>query len=450
MLSSLIRFVDSRLGLSDLIRSTMTGKRPPATTSWLHTLGFAALVVFASQLMTGIALAFHYVPSADHAYDSIRILERDAVWGRFVRGLHHWGASAMVVLVFLHGVRVFMHGAYKKPRELTWLLGLGLLAMVLGLGFTGYLLPWDQKAYFATKVGVGIASKAPLAGETMKHVLYGGDEIGPNTLNRFFALHVLVLPGALIVLLALHLQQIQRHGITPVGSDVDDPGTPGKPYHPHHTFKEAMVAAVVISLLCVIAAKFGAPLEAEASAADTAYDPRPDWYFAAPFFLLHELAAVPESIVIFWIPALFGLTLVLLPFVDRNPSRDPKQRRVARTAGVVFVVAVVGLTAAGMANKPGNYLTPPHPLGASPEIREGYDLVRHQDCFSCHTYSPTSGPVYGRNKGDAPDLLDIDMEPDELAEFLLDPESDTMPAYKHLSEEQRLAIGRYIQSLQAK
>ncbi|MFQ5506749.1 MAG: cytochrome b N-terminal domain-containing protein [Planctomycetota bacterium] len=437
------RFFDSRLGLSQLAESLLTGKYPPRTTSWLHTLGFAAFAVFVAQLITGVALAFHYVPSADHAYDSLRVLERDVPGGALLRGLHHWGSSAMVVLLFLHGLRVFLHGCYKKPRELTWILGLGLLAIVLGLSFTGYLLPWDQKAYFATKVGVNIASRAPLVGETLRSVLSGGPEIGPVTLNRFFALHVLVLPGMLLVLLALHLMQIQRHGITPVGARVGEAGIPGPAYHPGHTVKEGLVAALALSLILMLALRLGAPLEAEAEAVDPTYQPRPDWYFAGAFELLKFFEGPMEAVGTFWLPLALGLLLTLLPFLDRNPERSTLRRPIARVAALVFVTLSVGLTTAGLLDRPTHWATPPHPLGASERIRLGYDLVRRENCLSCHTVT-TEVTTYGKSESEAPDFADVEMETEELVEFLLDPDSDVMPDFKHLSEPERRAIGAYL------
>ncbi len=447
----LMNFLESRLGLPSLLRKSATEKCPPKGTSWFHTLGFSALLVLILMACTGLALAFHYVPSSDHAFDSIRILERDVSWGALVRSLHHYGASFLIVLLFVHVLRVYFHGAYKRPREFTWLFGLGLLFAVLGLSFTGYLLPWDQKAYFATKVGVNIAGRAPGAGESLRTLLYGGPELGPNTLSRFFILHVLVLPVGVLAFLGLHLWQIQRHGVSPVGRPVGDPGQPGKPYHPHHTLKEALVGLLVIGALFYVAKSFHAPLEAEANAGDRFYEPRPDWYFYAPFQLLKLFEGDLEMIGAFWLPnAFFGL-LILLPFLDRNPARALAKRKFGVIAGLGTVAAIVTLTVFGWLDKPGHFRTPQHPLGASAEIRRGYDLVRREGCFQCHTLTADDGTVYGRmHEEEPPDLLDIEQEPSEIAEFLLDPDSDVMKPYPHLSEKDRLAIGKYLESLRKK
>ena len=189
-MARLLDFLEDRLGLVTIWRESMSQKRPPKGIGYLRTLGFAAATVLVLQILSGVGLSFHYVPATDLAYDSIRAMEQDVPWGRLVRALHHFGASALVILLFLHLCRVFFTGAYKRPREFTWLTGVGLLLVVLGFGFTGYLLPWDQKAYFATKVGTEIAGKAPLLGEQVKLALNGGEDVGAPTLTRFYVIHV--------------------------------------------------------------------------------------------------------------------------------------------------------------------------------------------------------------------------------------------------------------------
>jgi ubiquinol-cytochrome c reductase cytochrome b subunit len=451
-LSKLRAFLDDRLGLPELRHQFLTGKTLPKGTSWLHTLGYAALTLFLLQMLTGIALAFHYSPSTQNAYDSIRVFEQSIPYGALTRGLHHYGASAMLILLFLHALRVFFAGAYKKPRELTWLLGLGLFGCVIGLGFTGYLLPWDQKAYFATKVGVNMAAQAPIGGPEIQQALYGGPDIGPNTLGRFFVLHILILPLALIALLVLHLFQVQRHGITPKGLPVGQKGEPGPPYHPNHSLKEALVALLTVAVVAYLALQHGAPLEAEADPADLAYDPRPEWYFLGLFQLLKFFPGSLESIGAFWLPNLFLACLAFLPFFDRNPERKLKKRPLALSLGILFLVSIISLTWLGAQDRPKHYRTPPHPLGASPEIKRGYLLVRREGCFSCHTYTDDQGQVFGETKeeDDAPDMADFEASPEEMLEFLADPESDIMPNFDHLKVKERLAIGKYLKNIRAK
>ena len=182
--------------------------------SWLFTLGSASMFVFSVQVVTGALLAMNYVPSPDHAYDSVRYIGSSVLAGSFIRGLHHWGASFIVVLTVLHMMRTYFMGAYKYPREGTWIVGVALLGVVIGFGFTGYLLPWDQKAYWATAVGTNIAAQTPVVGTMVSKILKGGPEMGAPTLTRFYALHVLVLPAIMLILMGLHLFLVVWHGIS--------------------------------------------------------------------------------------------------------------------------------------------------------------------------------------------------------------------------------------------
>lgn len=212
----LAAWLNERAGLDKIWEALFARHIPEAKgpAAWLYTLGSASLFVFAVQLVTGMLLAMNYVPSPDHAYDSIRYIETQVLLGSFIRGLHHWGATLMVILVFLHMLRVFFMGSYKYPREATWMAGVGLFLVVIGFGFTGYLLPWDQKAYWATMVGANIAGQAPVLGPYISKILLGGDEMGAATLTRFYALHVLVLPLAIMFFIGVHLFLVVWHGIS--------------------------------------------------------------------------------------------------------------------------------------------------------------------------------------------------------------------------------------------
>lgn len=197
---------------------------------WLYTLGSATLTVFILQAVTGALLAMSYVPSPEHAYDSIRYIEREVLLGGFVRGLHHWGATIMVVLTALHMLRVYFLGSYKYPREATWLTGVGLFLVVMGFSFTGYLLPWDQKAYWATAVGTNIAAQTPIVGPAMAAILKGGPDMGAATLTRFYAFHVLFLPAAIAALVGVHLFLVVWHGISePPERRRKETASPGNP-----------------------------------------------------------------------------------------------------------------------------------------------------------------------------------------------------------------------------
>ena len=210
MWHKLYLWLDERLGLNDLYNNLLD--RPEPLGNWWNTLGSASLFLFLLQGATGIFLTVYYTPSPDHAYDSIQYIMNGVAFGWLIRGIHHWGASLMVIVVFIHMVRVFVTASYKYPRELTWLVGVGLLVLTLGMGFTGYLLPWHQMAYWATTVGTQIAGSVPFIGEIILKSLRGGPDLSALTLQRFFAAHIWILPGLLMALIGVHLYLIIRHG----------------------------------------------------------------------------------------------------------------------------------------------------------------------------------------------------------------------------------------------
>jgi quinol-cytochrome oxidoreductase complex cytochrome b subunit len=207
-------WLDDRFGWRNVWTSIFLRKIPHV--NWFYTLGSATLFIATLQIVTGILLMIYYVATPDHAYDSVVYITSQVPAGWFIRGLHHWGASAMVVLTVLHMLRVFLYGAYKFPREVTWFTGVFLLLIVVGFGFTGYLLPWDQKAYWATTVGTRIAEVAPGLGPWILRIMRGGEDLSAVTLARFFGVHVWVLPASLLTLLLVHLYLVIRLGISGV------------------------------------------------------------------------------------------------------------------------------------------------------------------------------------------------------------------------------------------
>ena len=214
MAARLGSWLDERLGWRRVWEAIFLRKVPKV--NWLYTLGSATLFVAVNQIVTGILLTIYYVPTPDQAYATVRYISTQVPAGWLIRGLHHWGASAMVVLAALHMLRVILHGAYKYPREITWLTGVGLLLIVLGFGFTGYLLPWDQKAYWATTVGTRIAEVTPLVGRWILLLMRGGEELTGVTLARFYGVHVWALPAGLMLLLLAHIYLVVRIGISAV------------------------------------------------------------------------------------------------------------------------------------------------------------------------------------------------------------------------------------------
>jgi len=212
-------WLDERLGWRNVWESIFLRKVPKV--NWLYTLGSASLFVAINQIVTGILLTIYYVPTPDQAYRTVQYITSEVPAGWLIRGLHHWGASALVVLTVLHMLRVIFYGSYKFPREITWFSGVGLLILVLGFGFTGYLLPWDQKAYWATTVGTRIAEVTPLVGRWILLLLRGGEELTAVTLARFYGMHVWALPAALLLLLLIHLYLIVRIGISAIPGEKD-------------------------------------------------------------------------------------------------------------------------------------------------------------------------------------------------------------------------------------
>lgn len=210
MANKLYQWLDERLGLNDIYKATLD--RPEPRGNWWNTLGSASLFLFVMQGLTGIFLSVYYTPSPDHAYDSITYIMTSVSFGWLIRGIHHWGASLMVLVVFIHMLRVFVTASYKYPRELTWLIGVGLLLVTVFMGFTGYLLPWNQKAYWATTVGTQIAGSVPFIGDFILKVLRGGTSLSALTLERFFAAHIWILPAILVALIGTHLYLIIKHG----------------------------------------------------------------------------------------------------------------------------------------------------------------------------------------------------------------------------------------------
>ncbi|MDQ5820535.1 MAG: cytochrome b N-terminal domain-containing protein [Actinomycetota bacterium] len=231
-----IDWLEERSGLIGGIRYFLF-RKVPGDTNWMQTLGSATLTAFLVQTLTGVILAMYYHPTPEGAYRSIEYITNELTLGWLVRGMHRWGASVFIILMFMHMGRVFLFGAYKYPRELNWIVGVLLLALGMLEGFTGYLLPWDQTAYWATIVGINLNGTAPIVGPFLSQFLRGGAEIGPDTIARFYSLHMLLLPGGIMALIGLHLYLVVRLGVSSppwsrdaAGRERDEvPSTNGRP-----------------------------------------------------------------------------------------------------------------------------------------------------------------------------------------------------------------------------
>ena len=343
------QFLNERLPLEAL--DTHLRKPLPKHINLLFSLGSLAMFLLLLQAVTGAFLAFYYSPSPEHAHNAVTYISEEVPFGAFVRGLHHWGASAMVIIVVLHLLRVVLYSSYKAPRELTWIFGVLLLLIVLGFGFTGYLLPWDEKAYWATVVGVEIASTAPGLGDFVAKVMRGGSEIGAVTLSRFYALHTIWLPWLAFGLVGVHLFFVRYYGSSGTPKNTPEEMKTGKPFYPHQVFEDVVGMLILFIVLAAAALFVPVPLEDVADPTNADYDPRPEWYFLFLFQLLKYFQGPFEIIGTFVIPTVGMLLLLFLPFLDRSERVVLWKRPIALTVTTLSVVAIVVLTILGGTSK---------------------------------------------------------------------------------------------------
>ena len=274
-------WLDDRTGLK-AVRAVLFDEPLPPGTGWFFTLGSVLLALLGVQILTGAFLTLYYAPTPDHAYDSVRFIS-STTSGRLVRGLHHFGASFIVVAAALHILRVIAFGSYKRPRELTWLSGVALLGLILAFALTGYLLPWDQRAYWATVVTINISRLAPGAGDMVAGVLQGGASIGALTLTRWYSAHVIFLPGLVVAIVAAHLVLMRRKGIS--GPVRAREGTPIA-FYPRQAARDVTVVSIVLLALVLMAWRGMPAMEGPADPTDATFIPRPEWYFLGLFQLL--------------------------------------------------------------------------------------------------------------------------------------------------------------------
>ncbi len=339
------QFLNERLPLAEF--SAHLRKPLPKHINLLFSLGSLATFLLLLQAVTGAFLALYYSPSPEHAHNAVTYISEEVPFGAFVRGLHHWGASAMVIIVFLHLLRVVLYSSYKAPRELTWVVGVLLLLVVLGFGFTGYLLPWDEKAYWATVVGVEIASTAPVLGDFVAKILRGGAEIGAVTLSRFYALHTIWLPWIAFGLVGVHLFLVRYYGSSGKPQNTPEEMKTGKPFYPDQVFEDVVGMLIIFAILASLALFVSVPLEDVADPTNADYDPRPEWYFLFLFQLLKYFQGPFEVLGTFVIPTVGMLLLLFLPFLDRSERAVLWKRPIALTVTSVSVIGIATLTILG-------------------------------------------------------------------------------------------------------
>ena len=247
--AALTEWLDHRTGVQTAVRQFLY-EEIPASSGWHQVFGSVAVFLFLTQAFTGALLAFNYSPTPGEAYNSLRYILTEVTGGRLIRGLHHWGASMMIVVVVLHMTQAFLYGAYKKPREATWMVGVVLLLLTLAYGLTGYLLPWDNRAYWGTVVATQIAGQAPVLGPYLTRLLGGGSAVGVVTFARFYGLHVLLLPPATLFLIALHIYLVRKHGVAPTPGD---DALPRQQFFPRQVFKDTVAIFLAFAVLFLMA-----------------------------------------------------------------------------------------------------------------------------------------------------------------------------------------------------
>jgi ubiquinol-cytochrome c reductase cytochrome b subunit len=435
-------WLNQRIGLPDAVRAFLT-EPIPSSIGWRRTLGSLAGAILLVQIVSGILLAVYYVPHPDAAYASLQYVENRVTAGRLVRALHYWGTSFAVVAVFGHLARVFFSGAYRPPREATWITGVILLLVVLALAFTGQLLPWNQMGYWSASVGIEIASSAPLVGPAIKRLLVGGSSLGALTLTRFYAAHAIVLPGLIGMLVVAHLYFLRRHGPS---RPARDEGSDLTPFAPTQLARDLVAISVVFALLVAVATVFGPPTAGLADPTDTSYLPRPEWYFQSHYQLLRLTPGSLKILMTFVLPTLGLAVLVGLPWIDRARSTRARDRLAVVSIGAVAAGAIVGLTIVGVVERPSAEAREAETSATYDPIEAGRKVYEQGDCKKCHTVGLEGGD-------EGPDLSGAGLRLQEayLRKFLRNPTAYypdiKMPAVK-VPERELNELIEYLKSLQ--
>jgi ubiquinol-cytochrome c reductase cytochrome b subunit len=432
-------WLDERLPIRSML-STFLQEPIPGGARWAYVFGSLCLVLFGLQAATGIVLAFFYVASPDHALDSITYTYSEIPFGRMVLGLHHWSANVFIVMIGLHLLQTFLFAAYKRPRELVWWSGVGLLLLVLGFQFTGFSLPWDQKGYWATEVGTSLVGTVPVVGDFVMKGLRGGSELGAVTLAHFYAIHVLLLPTFVIGFVVLHVVCLRSVG--PAGSWNAEQQTPTDPsFYPEQVFKDAVAIFVALAVIFLLAMFAYEPPTELADPTDTTFLPRPEWNFLFLFQLLRYFKGSWEWIGTTIIPTGLVLLLVFLPFLDRGDERTPARRRTVVFSGLGVVGGILFFTVLAVLTA-----LPTAARITDPTIRAGVKIFAANDCTSCHK-------VHGQGGGSGPDLSFVGRtrEAQWLKAYVRNPDSlnpeSTMPPFR-LNEEDLDRLVAYLKSLQ--
>ena len=455
---------DHRLQLAAPIREAAEHPVPRNTASWWYVFGSAALTVFLLQLVTGILLALIYVPSASEAWSSLQALNHDVALGWFIRAMHGWGSNFMVAIVLIHMVQVFLFGAYKFPRELTWIVGVFLLLMTLGMAFSGQVLRFDQDAYWGLGIGASIASRVPIAGPVIVKLMLGGPIIAGATLSRFFALHVFVIPGMLIGFVCLHLLMVLKLGI----NEWPMPGrlvkratyeneyhqltrTDGAPFVPYAVWKDLFFSAFILLAVAACAlyfGPFGPAGRPDPAIIQTA--PKPDYFFLWLYALLSLLPPSMETPALLIGPVVVIAALVLLPFLSGEGEKSWRRRPIA-----VLTILLIAISLGTLTHLSGYTPWSPHmnawsgdPVperflhGRTALERQGALVFQVKQCRNCHSLGEAGG-----QRGPALDSVAVRLTQDQLIRQVIQG-GGNMPAYgKNLSPVETTALVAFLETL---
>ena len=464
LIEQLGEWLDARLQIGATLRETAEHPVPRETASWFYVFGSAAFVVFILQIVSGIMLALIYVPSAGEAWNSLQTLNHEVTLGWFARAVHGWGSEFMVAIVLIHMVQVFWFGAYKYPRELTWVVGVFLLVMTLGMAFTGQVLRFDQDAYWGLGIGASISSRVPIIGPPIVNLMLGGPIIAGATLSRFFALHVFVIPGLLIAFVALHLLMVIKLGINewPMPGRVVRKATYVKEYHelterdgipfvPSAVWKDLFFAAFILLAIGACAAYFG-PFgpggEPNPTIIQTA--PKPDFFFLWIYAVLSLLPPSMETPALLVGPVVGIVLLLLLPFFSSEGEKSWRRRPVAVLLILLLAVAFGTFTRRAehapwspvMGAGSGLPIPPQFLRKRTALERQGALVFQAKQCHNCHALGNEGG-----ERGPALDDVALSMTRDQLIRQVIQG-GGNMPAYgKNLSPAETTALVTFLQTL---
>ncbi len=464
MIRAIGAWLEERLQVAGDLRANLEHPIPRSSASWWYVFGSAALTVFVLQVVTGILLALVYVPTADQAWNSLQVLNHDLTLGWFLRAVHGWGSNFMVALVLIHMTQVFLFGAHKYPRELTWIVGVFLLLMTLGMAFTGQVLRFDQDAYWGIGIGASVTGRVPFMGKQMVHLMLGGPIIGGATLSRFFTLHVFVIPGMLIGFIGLHLLMVMKLGV----NEWPMPGRlvrresyireynelthkEGVPFAPHAIWKDLFFSAAVILAVGFCAAYFG-PYGPTGTPDPTIIQtaPRPDYFFLWLYAVLSLLPPELETPALLVAPVIGIVFLLLVPFLSGVGEKSWKRRPIAVMTVMLLAVSFgvftrlaqtapwsPAMNAWSGAPVPDEFLH-----GRTPLQRQGALVFQVKQCRNCHALGDEGGL-----RGPSLDRVAIRLTRDQMVRQVLQGRGN-MPAYgKNLSPAEVTALVSFLETL---